>query len=60
MFENDSSTAVEGFVPEVREVSIRRDASEAVESARNTYVPTWVFVGKYAMPHSEHLIPFRI
>ncbi len=60
MFENETSTAAEGLAPEDREVSLRRDASEARESARNTYVPSWVFVGKYAMPYSEHLIPFRL
>ena len=60
MFENDSSAAVEGLVPEDREVSLQQDASEVVENAHNTYVSTWAFVGQHAMPNCEHLIPFRI
>ena len=60
MIENDTSTVVEGFVPEIGEVSLRQNTSTAAEYTHDTLVPTWAFVGQYAMPNCEHLIPFRI
>lgn len=60
MFENDSITdEVMDLISEDEEKTLRHGVSEVPECLRDTPVPTWVFTGKYAMPCSEHLIPFR-
>tara|TARA_R110001592_G_scaffold309733_1_gene584111 strand:+ start:3572 stop:3733 length:162 start_codon:yes stop_codon:yes gene_type:complete len=39
--------------------TLREQAAEVPQCIRSTVAPTWVFIGKYAMPDSEHLIPFQ-
>tara|TARA_R100000687_G_C6371235_1_gene128141 strand:+ start:483 stop:662 length:180 start_codon:yes stop_codon:yes gene_type:complete len=39
--------------------ALRKQAAEVPQCVRSTVAPTWVFIGKYAMPDSEHLIPFQ-
>ena len=60
MVENDYITdEVMDIISEDEEMTQRQGVAEVPECLRNTPVPTWVFTGKYAMPCSEHLIPFR-
>jgi hypothetical protein len=60
MFYNVPCTdEVIGLVLEDEASALREQAAEVRECLRNASVPTWVFYGKYAMPYSEHLIPFR-
>ena len=60
MFDNDSiADEVMDLISEDVEMTLRQEVTEVPECLRNTPVPTWVFTGKYAMPYSEHLIPFR-
>ena len=40
--------------------TLREQAAEVPQCIRSTVAPTWVFIGKYAMPDSEHLIPFQV
>tara|TARA_R110002072_G_scaffold286932_1_gene452109 strand:+ start:241 stop:420 length:180 start_codon:yes stop_codon:yes gene_type:complete len=41
-------------------ITLRNQAAEVPQCVRSTVAPTWVFIGKYAMPDSEHLIPFQV
>lgn len=50
---------VMGLISKDGEMRLRQGVAEVPECLRNTPVRTWVFAGKYAMPCSEHLIPFR-
>tara|TARA_R110000772_G_scaffold73216_1_gene159413 strand:- start:45121 stop:45309 length:189 start_codon:yes stop_codon:yes gene_type:complete len=61
MFNNDFSTneVMTGLTAEGDARTLRKQAAEVPECVRSTVAPTWVFIGKYAMPHSEHLIPFQ-
>ena len=40
--------------------ALRKQAAVVPQCVRSTVAPTWVFIGKYAMPDSEHLIPFQV
>lgn len=51
--------AVEILISEDQDLQLREQASNVPECLRSPEEPTWVFVGNYAMPNSEHLIPLR-
>lgn len=60
MFENDYiMDEVRELICEDVKMTLRQEAAEVPECLRNIPVPTWVFTGQYAMPYSEHLIPFQ-
>jgi len=60
MFETDS-TADEAMrlIIEDEEATLLKEVSEVPVCLRHARYPTWILFGKYAMPHSEHLIPFK-
>lgn len=60
MLDNENiMNEVMDLIAEDEEMTLRQGVTEVPECLRSTPVPTWVFTGKYAMPCSEHLIPFR-
>ena len=50
---------VENLIIESEEAQLREQINKVPACFRAKAEPTWVFVGKCAMPYSEHLIPFR-
>jgi len=61
MFEDNTSTVeVLKLIAEDEKLTLQNEAVEVPERLRITLIPTWIFTGQYAMPCSEHLIPFRI
>ncbi|HEY9079983.1 hypothetical protein [Magnetovibrio sp.] len=60
MFENDPSTEqVENLIAEDEVATLRDKVNEVHACLRKSVAVTWIFTGKYSMPLSEHLIPFR-
>lgn len=60
MFDNEPrNDDVIDLLQEDREMTLRQEAIQVPECLRNGTFPSWVFTGQYAMPHCEHLIPFR-
>jgi len=60
MFTNEPhSDDVMDLIFEDQKATLRQKAYQVPERLRMNLFPSWAFTGKYAMPHSEHLIPFR-
>jgi len=60
MFDNEPhNDDVMDLINEDRKTTLRLEATRVPKCLRSGLFPSWVFTGKYAMPHSEHLIPFR-
>ena len=60
MFDHETSTEdVSILLAEDAKTTLREEAVEVPVCLRSIPAPTWVFIGKYAMPNSEHLIPFQ-
>ena len=64
MFEGNNRTAIEmdhipeEHIPGCEDTTLWRNLPKAPERPANTGLATWAFVGKFAMPNAEHLIPF--
>lgn len=60
MFEDDPvMNEVIDLLAEDEEMTLQQEAADVPECLRVIRAPTWMFIGQYAMPYSEHLIPFR-
>ncbi len=59
----EAEETVEAQISIDQEIRLREqglDVLRYLHTSHSTEEPTWMFVGKYAMPNSNHLIPFRI
>jgi len=47
------------LISEDEEMTLRQDRHSVAVCLRNSPPEAWILTGQYAMPNSEHLIPFR-